>query len=610
MTETAIKRPAEGVRWDLSDLFAGPSDPAWGEELAALLAAAAAFADQYRGTINPGRAPRPEGTRVAGGPAPEHFLEALRAYESIYDRASRAGAFARLLYAADSADAGIRELVNRADAFSTELRNRLLFFDLEWLDVPEADARRVMADSTLAGYANYLERERLFLPHKLSEPEEKIVNEKDLTGRRAWTKLFQEATSGLAFPLREDDGSIREATLSETLARMYNPRREVRQQAHDVLYEVLGQNSQFLTFTYDTLVQDHLTMDRLRKHPDPMHGRHLTNNVPAEAVEQMMAVVEENYGIAHDYWRAKADMLGLDRLTIYDQYAPIGAGAEQMSWDESRRIVLDALGRFDGRFGALAAEFFDRAWIDAEVRPGKRGGAFCAYPSPTVHPWVLCNFTGNRRDVMTVAHELGHGLHGQLARKQSLLNFHSPLPLAETASVFAEMLVFDHLLEGEPDAAVRRALTAGQVENVFATVYRQNVLTRFEQTVYRTRTEQRLTTDKIADLWIEANAPYYGEALRMTDGYRLGWSYISHFINSPFYCYAYTFGELLVLALYGLYREQGRAFVPEYVRLLERGGSLPPADAVAALGVDIRDPNFWRRGFAEIRRLVDAVVTG
>src|SRR5262245_58922619 len=594
MTETATQWLAEGVRWDLSDLFAGPSDPAWGRELEAVLADAAAFADRYRGTISPPR----DLEGAAGGPAPDHLIEALRAYESIYDRATRAGAFARLLYAADSSSAETRELVNRADAFSTELRNRLLFFDLEWLDVAEADARRLMADPKLAGYATYLERERLFLPHKLSEPEEKILNEKELTGRRAWIRLFQEATSALTFTLRLEDGSTREVTLSETLARMYDPRREARKQAHDALYEVLDRNSQLLTVTYDTLVQDHLTMDRLRKHPDPMHGRHLSNNVPAEAVEQMMAVVEENYGIAHDYWRAKAEMLGLDKLTVYDQYAPIGGGSELTSWEESRRIVLDALGEFDGRFRALAAEFFDRSWIDAEVRPGKRGGAFCAYPSPAVHPWVLCNFTGNRRDVMMVAHELGHGLHGQLARKQTLLNFHSPLPLAETASVFAEMLVFDHLLANEPNAAVRRALTAGQVENIFATVYRQNVLTRFEQMVHRARAGQRLTTERFGELWIEANAPYYGDALQMTEGYRLGWSYISHFVNSPFYCYAYTFGELLVLALYGLYRERGKAFVPEYVALLERGGSLPPAAAVAALGVDIRDASFWRRGFA------------
>lgn len=601
MTDVAARpaAAAEGIRWDLSDLYASQSDPAWGTDLDELLADAAAFAERYRGTIN-----------VAGGPAADHLRTALAAFEDIQERASRAGAFARLLYAADTASPEIRELVNRADNFSTQLRNHLLFFDLEWLDLSDADAERLIADPALAGYAGYLRRERLYLPHKLTEPEEKLSNEKDLTGRRAWSKLFQELTSALSFPLDDLQGGIKKATLAEVMSRMYDRRREVRKQAHDALYEVLGQNSQVLTFTYDTLVQDHLTMDRLRQHPDPMNERHLQNNVSAEAVDRMMAVVEENYDIAHDYWRAKAKMIGLDKLTTYDQYAPIVGQTPETSWDEARNIVLDALGGFDGRFGSIAAEFYDQSWIDAEVRPGKRGGAFCAYPSPRVHPWVLCNYTGNRRDVMTVAHELGHGIHGQLARKQTLLNFHSPLPLAETASVFAEMLVFDHLMANEPSEEVRRALTAGQIENVFATSYRQNVLTRFEQKVHAARKEQRLTTDKFAELWLEANAPYYGDALQMTEGYRLGWSYIPHFINTPFYCYAYTFGELLVLALYGLYREQGRAFVPGYVELLERGGSLPPVDALQLLGVDIRDADFWRKGFREVRRLVNGLTQG
>jgi oligoendopeptidase F len=599
MTDLAAKPAsvAEGVRWDLSDLYKGPADPAWSKDLDQLLVDGAAFAERYRGTV-----------AVAGGPDPAHLLEALKAFEEIHERASRAGAYARLLHAADTASAEIRQLVNRADTFSTQLRNHLLFFDLEWLEVAEADAERLMADPVLRGYAQYLRRERLYLPHKLSEPEEKLANEKDLTGRRAWAKLHQELTAALTFPLDDLQGGTKPATLAEVMSRMYDRRREVRKQAHDALYEVLGQNSQVLTFAYDTLVQDHLTMDRLRKHPDPMNERHLQNNVPGEAVAQMMAVVEENYDIAHDYWRAKAKMIGLDKLTTYDQYAPIAGQTPQTSWDDARAIVLDGLEGFDGRFRAIAAEFYDRAWIDAEVRPGKRGGAFCAYPSPKVHPWVLCNYTGNRRDVMTVAHELGHAIHGQLARRnQTLLNFHSPLPLAETSSVFAEMLVFDHLMAHEPSEEVRRALTAGQIENIFATSYRQNVLTRFEQKVHAARQEQRLTTDAFAELWLEANAPYYGDALEMTEGYRLGWSYISHFINTPFYCYAYTFGELLVLALYGLYREQGKAFVPGYFELLERGGSLPPADSLKPLGVDIRDGEFWRKGFNEIRRLVEGL---
>jgi oligoendopeptidase F len=589
---------AQGVRWDLSDLFAGPDDPAWAGELEGALADAAAFESRYRGTID-----------VPGGPPPEHLREALVAYEAVHTRSALAQSFARLLYAADSSSPVHRELVARTDQFATELRNRLLFFDLEWLEVAEADAERVMADPALANYREYLRRERLMRPHKLSEPEEKVANEKDLTGRRAWTKLFQEITSALSFSLPTGDGEARTATLAELMSRMYHPRRDVRQAAHDTLYAEMARHSHILTFTYDTLVQDHLTMDRLRRFPDPMFERHLANNVPPEAVAGMMDVVEEHYGLAHRYFGAKARLLGLDKLQIWDQYAPIGEATASRPYADARSIVLEALGGFEPRFRDFAAEFFERSWIDAEVRPGKRGGAFCSYPVPNTHPYVLMNYTGNRRDVMTLAHELGHGIHGQLARGQTVVNYHPPLPLAETASVFAEMLVFDHVLERETDPTARLALTAGMVENVFATVFRQNVLTRFEQRVYAARGEGRLTTEKVAELWWQANAPYYGEALQMSEGYRLGWSYIPHFVNTRFYCYAYTFGELLVLALYSLYRERGRSFVPDYLRLLERGGSVAPADALAELGVDVRDREFWRKGFVEVARLIDAVVT-
>jgi oligoendopeptidase F len=597
MTE-GVATGAPGVRWDLGDLFARADDPRWASELEGALADAAAFAERYRGTI-----------AVAGGPPAEHLREALVAYEAIHTRSALAQSYARLLYAADSSSAVHRELVARTDQFATELRNRLLFFDLEWLDLPEADSERVMAEPALATYREYLRRERLMQPHKLTEPEEKVANEKDLTGRRAWTKLFQEITSALSFPLPTDGGGTRQVTLAELMARMYDPRREVRQAAHDTLYGELTRHSHVLTFTYDTLVQDHLTMDRLRRFPSPMFERHLSNNVPPEAVDEMMDVVEEHYGLAHRYFSAKADLLGIDKLQIWDQYAPIGDSATTRPYDEARAIVLEALASFEPRFRDLAAEFFDRSWIDAEVRPGKRGGAFCSYPVPSVHPYVLMNYTGNRRDVMTLAHELGHGIHGQLARGQTVVNYHPPLPLAETASVFAEMLVFDHVLEREDDPKARLALTAGMVENIFATVFRQNVLTRFEQRVYAARGEGRLTTEKIADHWWQANAPYYGDALQMSEGYRLGWSYIPHFINTRFYCYAYTFGELLVLALYALYRERGRSFVPDYLRLLELGGSVAPADALASLGVDVRDRNFWRKGFVEVERLIEAVVT-
>ncbi len=590
---TAATSSAAGVAWDLSDLFAAPDDPRIDQTLQECKADATAFASAYRGTVN-----------VPGGPAPEHLLAGLQRMEDIYDRIGRVSSYAGLLYAADTANPVYRDLQQKVEQRTTELRNLMLFFDLEWLELPDADAARIARSPVLAEYRHYLESERRYRPHKLTEPEEKLVNEKDVTGRHAWGRLFTELTSSLSFPV-EREGKTQSLTLSQTLALYHEPDRELRRRAHDALFGVLEQHAQVLTFTYDTLVQDHLTMDRLRHYSNPMEPRNLANEIDARSVDQMMRVVEANYGIAHEYWRLKAKLVNLPKLVIYDQYAPIGARSERYTFDQARTAILDALGKFSPRFQEIAGKFFDGHWIDAELRKGKRGGAFCASPSPHVHPYILCNYTDNLRDAMTVAHELGHGIHGYLSLPQRLVNYHPTLPLAETASVFSEMLVFDYLVKQVSDPRAQLALLCGKIEDTFATVFRQNVLTRFEQAAFAAREQARLTPEKLQDAWIAANAPYYGDALEMTTGYRWGWSYIPHFIHTPFYCYSYVFGELLVLALYGMYRERGAAFVPEYTRLLERGGSASPAELLAPLGVDFSDPEFWQKGFKELARLVE-----
>lgn len=345
-------------------------------------------------------------------------------------------------------------------------------------------------------------------------------------------------------------------------------------------------------------------MDRLRHYPHPMVERHLSNEIDAEAVGQMIEVTEANYGIAHDYFRLKTRLLSLPRLALYDQYAPVGRERASFTFAQAQQVILEAFEAFDPAFRTIAAEFFAKRWIDAEIRKGKRGGAFCASPSPRLHPFILCNYTDNLRDVMTVAHELGHGLHGYLSRQQSFLNYDTPLTTAETASVFGEMLVFDYLVEHQTDPQIQIALIAGKIEDAFATVFRQNVLTRFEQAAFSKRQGGRLTPEAIGDLWIEANRKYYGDAVEMSEGYRWGWSYIPHFIHTRFYCYSYVFGQLLVLSLYRMYREQGKSFVPKYIELLEAGGSDSPEALLRPLGVDFHDPKFWQRGFDEIRGLV------
>jgi oligoendopeptidase F len=385
----------------------------------------------------------------------------------------------------------------------------------------------------------------------------------------------------------------------------HEPDRDLRRKAHDTLYGVLAGQGQLLTYLYDTLILDHQTMDRLRGYTSPMQSRHLGNEVEPEAVEAMLQVTEANYRLAQEYFRLKARLLDLDRLMIYDQYAPLEQTATRIPFDEARAMVLESYGAIHPSFREVAQTFFDRRWVDAEPRPGKRGGAYCSYPTPKLHPWVLCSYTGTPRDAMTVAHELGHGLHGMLARKQTLFNYHSSLPLAETASVFGEMMVFDRLAHREPDPKARLGLVAGKIEDAFATIFRQNVLTRFEQVAFSARQEARLTPERLGDLWIDANGKYYGDTVQLTDGYRWGWSYIPHFIHSRFYCYAYVFGELLVLALFRMYQEEGGGFVPKFVTLLEEGGSKSPNQLLAPLGVDFRDASFWQKGFNELRRLVD-----
>ncbi len=586
---------AAGVRWDLSDLFPSHDDARITAVLDDCRKRAEAFSADFRGTIS-----------KPGGPVPEHLLRGLRELEEIEERLSRVSTYSGLLYAADSLKPEYQDLEQKVEQHSTGIRNLLLFFQLEWMDLSDEVAERLASHPVLEHYRHYLKNVRRFRAHRLSEPEEKVINEKDNTGRNAFGRLFSEVTSSLTFTL-EREGKIKELTLSEVLALLHHPDRELRKDSMDVLYQGLSRHEQVLTFVYDTLVQDHLTMDRLRRYPDPMRERHLANEIDAQAVNQMMEVTEANYGTAHDYFRLKAKLLGLPRLALYDQYAPLGRELTPFSFTQAREVILRAFGAFAPRFQEIATEFFDKRWIDAEVRQGKRGGAFCASPSPRLHPYILCNYTDNLRDVMTVAHELGHGLHGCLSRKQSFLNYDTPLTTAETASVFGEMVVFDHLVERQADPQVQLALIAGKIEDAFATVYRQNVLTRFEQAVFSRRQAARLTSQAIGELWLEANGKYYGEAVEMPDGYRWGWSYIPHFIHSRFYCYSYVFGQLLVLALYRMYKEQGKTFVPQYIALLEAGGSDSPEELLKPLGVDFHDPNFWQKGFDEIKSLVQRV---
>lgn len=587
-------KSAAGVAWDLSALYASPDDPCIENSLAALAAQADAFDQAYRETIN-----------VGSGPPAQHLLNGLHESEAMLEDAYKLSAYAQLLYAADTTQDANRTLVQRVEEALTAFQNKTLFFELEWLTLSDEDAGRLIDDPILAHYQHYLRSQRRYKPHTLSEAEEQLMNDKDLTGVNAWRRLFTEFTAATKYNI-ELNGEAREMNQSEMLTLMRNPDRAVRQRAHESFFGRLGQNGQVSSFIYDTRFQDHLVNNRLRKYEHPMQPRHLDNETDGEAVETMMRVVERNFPLAHRYFTLKAGLLGLPKLELYDQYAPLFDVKETIPYGQAKDIVLNALHRFSPQFSAMANRFFDGNWIDADPRSGKRGGAFCAGVTPSMHPFILMNYNDDMRDVMTLAHELGHGMHDLMAARQTLFNYYPTLPVAETASVFAEMLVFDDLLAGMDDSRKRLALICGKLEDSFATVFRQTVLTRFEQLAYEGRGKGRLSGEQIGKLWLQANAPYYGDGVNMTPGYKWGWSYIPHFINVPFYCYAYAFGELLVLALYGMYRREGAsAFTPKYAELLASGGSQSPKDQLAAISIDIHDAAFWQVGFDELGRLVD-----
>lgn len=582
--------PAAGVRWDLSDLYAGPDDPALLADLERSLAAAKSFAERLRG-------------RLAALDAAS-LARAVDELEALDEPAARARAYAGLLFAADTSKPRHGALLQHVQERSSEIRNTILFFELEWVGLDDDDATKLLADPALARRRHFLSALRRWRPHVLSEPEERLLEETANTGRRAFSRLFDEVMASMRFRV-ELDGLSEDLGEEEVLAKLHEPSRPLRRAAAEALTRGLRENSRILTFLFNTLLQDKAQQDRWRRFESPMSERHLANEIDAASVEALLAACERRQGLVARYYRLKATLLGLEQLEDYDRYAPIPGEVGDRSWDDAKRIVLAAYADFSPELAEVASGFFEKRWIDAELRPGKRGGAFSASTVPSVHPYVLTNFTGNLRDVMTVAHELGHGVHQSLAAVQGLFEQDTPLTTAETASVFGEMLVFRRLLREERDPAVRLALLCGKLEDAFATVFRQVAMTRFEQAAHAARrSEGELDVERVNALWLDANRPMFGDSIHLREDYGWWWLYIPHFVHSPFYCYAYAFGELLVLALLRRHDEEGPSFVPRYLELLRAGGSDSPPALLRRVGLEIADPGFWDGGLALLEAMV------
>ena len=588
MSEIAQQRTgAEDIAWDLSDLYSGVDDPAIERDMDGAEARADALSERYRG-------------RIADLSAGE-LLALTQEYEALLEQFYRAGSFAQLHWSTKTDDPARGALLQKVRERGARLQQKLVFITLEWADAPDAKAQALIEDPALARYRHWLETLRRYRPHLLSEPEEKILAEKNVTGRSAWARFFNEVQSNARY---EFDGE--RAPQSVVLSKLYDPDREVRRRAAESITAGLKSMSHTTTYIFNNILADKASDDRLRKYPTWISARNLDNEVDDGSVQALVEAVTSRYDIVARYYRLKRKLLGVDELFDYDRYAPLPAADRRYTWAEGREIVLNAYNQFHPRMAEIAALFFERNWIDAPVRPGKRGGAFSASVVPSVHPYILTNYQARPRDVMTLAHELGHGVHQYLAREQGLLQANTPLTTAEMASTFGEALVFSDLLARERDPFARLAMLVAKIEDSFATVFRQISMNRFEDAIHTARRGGgELTTDRFSALWLETQRAMFGDSVTLTENYGLWWSYIPHFIDVPGYVYAYAFGELLVLALFARYQEVGPDFADGYIDVLRKGGSDWPHEIVKPLGVDLTDPHFWHRGLD----ILDAQVT-
>jgi oligoendopeptidase F len=571
----------DSVHWNLADLLGGRTVD---ELLDEALALVTAFAERHRGAL----------AKLDGA----GLGEAMAQLAAIYDLVGRAGSYVHLDFSIDTADPARGALLARVEERSTALATELLFFELEWAALDDARVDELLADDALDDYRHYLRMARRYRPHLLSEPEERILTEKAVSGRSAWARLFEEVTAAIEVSLEEP------ATLDVALARLASPSRDVRRESADAVTRALEPGLRTRAFAFNTLLADKATDDRLRSYPHWLAARNLDNETSDESVQALIAAVQSRYELPRRWYRLKARLLGLERLADYDRMAPLGSGEEEVfDWPTSRELVLDAYQAFSPTLGALVRTFFEQSWIDGPPTRGKRGGAFCAYTVPSVHPYVMLNFTGRRRDVLVLAHELGHGVHAALARRQSIFHQGTPLTLAETASVFGEALTFSRLLETSPTPQARLELLAHDIDGSIATVFRQVALNRFEDAIHTERREVgELAVERFNELWAQTQGDLLGDAVELTDGYRTWWSYVHHFIGAPGYVYAYAYGELLAMSVFQRYLEEGAGFEERYVELLATGGSRSPQELGEIVGIDLRDPAFWDRGLDLLER--------
>lgn len=576
--------------WDLTDLFPGPDSPELAAALEQAESDAKAFETKYKGKL------------LENGAEGAFLAAALRDYEAASDLLGRIGTFAFLNYAGDQQDPARAKLFGDTQGRLTDISNAFIFFELEMNQIPDEQLNTALQNAELARYKPWLDDLRKEKPYQLDEKLELLFNEKSLTSGAAFNRLFSDTITALRFDVNGE-----QLSLEPTLNLMLDPDEAKRQAGAEALSKTFADNIQVFTLITNTLAKDKEISDRWRGFEDIADSRHLANRVEGPVVDALVNAVRESYPkLSHRYYKMKAKWLGKDVMPHWDRNAPLPEKPERtVKWPEAREIVLDAYSGFSPKMADIARDFFDKRWIDAPARPGKAPGAFAHPVTPSAHPYVLLNYLGKSRDVMTLAHELGHGVHQVLAAKQGVLLSQTPLTLAETASVFGEMLTFKALLKDTSDAKERKALVAGKVEDMLNTVVRQIAFYEFERKIHLARREGELTSDKINELWMSVQAESLGPAIEFRPGYEVFWAYIGHFIRAPFYVYAYAFGDCLVNSLYALYDEAHPDFVNKYFDLLNAGGSKHHSELLAPFGLDASQPEFWHKGLSMISGMID-----
>ena len=579
--------------WNLADLYEGMDTPALKADLESAAAEARAFASEWRGKLEALAAAPKGGDEIA---------RAMRAYEALQDKLGRVISYAGLLYATDNTNPANAKFYGDMQERVTTISTDLLFFTLELNRLDDEAMASALKSSELAHFAPWLRDLRTMRPYQLSDEIETLLHEKSVSGRGAWNRLYDETLSRLTFQI---DNS--EQPLEAALSRLSDRDPAKREAAAHALSKVFAENISTFTLVTNTLAKDKEIEDRWRKFKDIADSRHIANCVEAPVVAALVDAVQKSHPqLSHRYYAMKAKWLGLDKLQYWDRNAPLpDADDAQIPWAQARDTVLSAYRGFTPKMAEIAEQFFDKGWIDAPLRPGKATGAFAHPTVPSAHPYVLVNYQGKTRDVMTLAHELGHGVHQVLAAKQGALMADTPLTLAETASVFGEMLTFRKLLADTTDPKRRKAMIASKVEDMLNTVVRQIAFYTFERRVHTARREGELTAEQIGKVWMEVQGDSLGPAIHLGEGYETYWSYVSHFIHAPFYVYAYAFGDCLVNSLYAVYAQASDGFAERYLEMLKAGGTLRHKELLAPFGLDASDPAFWDKGLSVIRGLID-----